>query len=455
MLNAVRLCFRSAVAVGFVLSMSPHSVRAETTFDRPSTLGTPDQIELERTLTTVLQSAEVVHQRRIAYESIIQDPLASDPDGRATLMRALDGITTAMAQCGVNGDSDRPQAMWNSGAAHSWFGLDIPASGYGIENPDNVYRTIPMDGASSYEITGQIREPGPSQLSFTLYASRPDIHAIPPIPQEGSGLIGALSDVETGPDGRFVVSVDPRPASGRANHLQSGEPTALLVVRDTLGDWRNQRVVPLQVRRVGGPEPKPAPDIRQRIARTVACMKEQIPLWMLHYNQKYIFSQPPNQIQSPRVRTVGWGLSRSAHFDLSDDEALVVTLDPIGARYLGFQLADPWGMSLEYVERTGSLNHTQARPNSDGSFTYVISREDPGVHNWLDTSGLRKGILAIRWQGFSEPIHSAESAVREVKLVKREKLPSVLPREATYVTPAERKEQIEVRVRSYERRLRE
>ncbi|MEZ4331548.1 MAG: hypothetical protein R3F35_07325 [Myxococcota bacterium] len=447
--SAIRAAGACALLVAGLLVPRLGSAASEAT----GVLATPDQIALERSLLRVLASEAVVQEKRAFRERLLEDPLASDPDGRATLDRALDGITTAMVQCGVNSDSQRPKAMWNAGAAHAWHGFDVPAAGYGIENPDNVYRTIPMDGASSYEVTGRVRDPGPSQLSFTLYAARPDIGANPPVPQEGSGLLGALSGVETDSEGRFVVTVDPRPADGRRNHLQSAQPTALLVVRDTLGDWKRQRVSEIQVRRVAGPARDPEPDLDRLVERSIACMREQIPLWLLHYNQKYILGLPPNRIQQPRIRSVGWGVSRSAPFEIAEDEALVVTLDRIGARYLGFQLVDPWGMALEYVSRTGSLNDAQAQPNADGTFTYVISPRDPGVHNWLDTSGLHKGILTIRWQGFAAPVESTEGAVRGVRLVKRARLAEALPPETVRMTPAARAKQLEERLESYRRRL--
>ena len=39
-------------------------------------------------------------------------------------------------------------------------------------------------------------------------------------------------------------------------------------------------------------------------------------------------------------------------------------------------------------------------PNADGTYTYVIAARDPGVHNWIDTDGLREGILTLRMAEF-------------------------------------------------------
>src|SRR3546814_18421864 len=65
-----------------------------------------------------------------------------------------------------------------------------------------------------------------------------------------------------------------------------------------------------------------------------------------------------------------------------------------GADYIGFQITDPWTLRPETVLRISSLNKTQAKPNPDGSYTYVIALQDPGVANWIDTAGLdRKSVV--------------------------------------------------------------
>ncbi len=117
-------------------------------------------------------------------------------------------------------------------------------------------------------------------------------------------------------------------------------------------------------------------------------------------------------------REGGWGFAASGQFQLQPDEALVVTLDTLGAKYVGFQLTDPWAISTDYIEHQGSLNNHQAVPNADGTFTYVIAARDPGVANWLDTSGLADGFFQIRWQKLPASTN-AEAAVKSAKVVKR------------------------------------
>jgi hypothetical protein len=43
---------------------------------------------------------------------------------------------------------------------------------------------------------------------------------------------------------------------------------------------------------------------------------------------------------------------------------------------------------------------TQMAEDADGHYTYVVAHQDPLVHNWVDTGGLRGTILWHRWQAF-------------------------------------------------------
>ena len=175
------------------------------------------------------------------------------------------------------------------------------------------------------------------------------------------------------------------------------------------------------------------------------------PFW-LAYNNQYLYTLPPNTIATPRSRPGGRGLSVSGHFALADDEALVITLDALGAGSLGVQLADPWGVAYEYIDRTSSLNQSQASANVDGTFTYVISARDPGVHNWLDPDGGTSGILVARWQVLPKEV-DPKKAVRRVEVVKISALRKALPTGTHIVTTEERELQRAERARQYARRL--
>ncbi len=246
-------------------AQGPDDAPSDASFSvRHTTLGTPDQLWLEDKLLAVLASPEVARQRergRAVYET---DPQAAHEAGRRTMVAALDSIAGAMVQWAVNDDPSRPRLLWSNQAAHEWFGLKVPQAGYGIENPDNVYRPALIDGVSAYRIDGRRRPPAASQQSFTLYSILPGTTAME---REGSPIIGALNEVEIDEDGRFVVTVDARPAEGRKNHIQSSPETAILIVRDSLTDWSRENASELSIERVDGPPAGPAPTVREMAER--------------------------------------------------------------------------------------------------------------------------------------------------------------------------------------------
>ncbi|MEZ5167306.1 MAG: hypothetical protein R2695_12765 [Acidimicrobiales bacterium] len=39
----------------------------------------------------------------------------------------------------------------------------------------------------------------------------------------------------------------------------------------------------------------------------------------------------------------------------------------------------------------------------DGAYTFVLAAADPGVVNWLDTMGRRRGVIMLRYDGTRAP----------------------------------------------------
>lgn len=80
---------------------------------------------------------------------------------------------------------------------------------------------------------------------------------------------------------------------------------------------------------------------------------------------------------------------------VSEGEALVIEAVPPACSYWAIQLCDRWFQS--YPHRHTNLNDQQVEYRKDGSVRFVIAAEDPGVANWLDTSGHATGVVFFRW----------------------------------------------------------
>ncbi len=93
-----------------------------------------------------------------------------------------------------------------------------PGARYGIDNPDNVYRLVLLDGAARYEIRGHRHGTGPTQFGFELLDGAPGLHGI-------GKHIAFLSDdeIKTDADGSFTISIDSEP-SWRAAPITSRQP---------------------------------------------------------------------------------------------------------------------------------------------------------------------------------------------------------------------------------------
>src|SRR5690606_31162146 len=160
-----------------------------------------------------------------------------------------------------------------------------------------------------------------------------------------------------------------------------------------------------------------------------------------------------NTLPQPQSRPGAWGLSSVGHFALQRDEALVVTVDALGAKYIAIQACDPWMVSRDYISKTGSLNKAQAEPNPDGTYTHVVSSADPGVRNWIDTDGLDAGTIFLRWQALPASAPSGASAIKSVQVVKLPLLAASLPPGTPRITPAQRADQLAQRAGDWRRRL--
>ena len=88
--------------------------------------------------------------------------------------------------------------------------------------------------------------------------------------------------------------------------------------------------------------------------------------------------------------------------------------------------------------------------DADGRLRFVVSARDPGVPNWLDTTGQARGVLFSRWQDCSAALtdeHTPELQVVDLANL-RDALPGDTPpvdREARARDAAERARQLRAR----------
>ena len=135
------------------------------------------------------------------------------------------------------------------------------------------------------------------------------------------------------------------------------------------------------------------------------------------------------------------GLPKQAYYDgiheIEDDEALIVEFPaPESSPYWQILVADDRFATVDWVNRQSSLNDLQARVDRDGWFRGVVSKQDPGVHNWLDKADYPWGVLQARFYRANEypEADRHQGPLAEVR--------KHLPADTLVLTPEERAAQL-------------
>src|ERR1700675_4925022 len=132
-------------------------------------LATNDQRELEALALRIAAAPPVRAAREQARSLLLNNVTARTRDGAAVLDRALDQWVMGGVVAVANNDPSRPRALWAiDNTPREWFGHVFPGAAVAIDNPDNVNRTTPLDGAWEYEITGRFGKNPTAQTSFIV-----------------------------------------------------------------------------------------------------------------------------------------------------------------------------------------------------------------------------------------------------------------------------------------------
>jgi hypothetical protein len=131
---------------------------------------------------------------------------------------------------------------------------------------------------------------------------------------------------------------------------------------------------------------------------------------------------------------------QEGYFELADDQVLLIEapLDP-EVRSWSVALTDTYFSTLDWANAQSSLNRTQSTIDKDGVFRAVVAVDDPGMANWLDTTGHRSGAIQCRWSGGHVAPETTATVLRAAEL------DGVLPKGTARVTLAKRREAIRAR----------
>ena len=194
----------------------------------------------------------------------------------------------------------------------------------------------------------------------------------------------------------------------------------MLLVREVFSDWtpsaRHASASSAPTGSAQAPPPLPAKlPARSAMQAAGKTLVTQLKTF-LAFPEWFYLKLPVNTMTEPRLTPGGLATqySSAGHYELGDDQALIITVPVSDAPYQGFQLGTMWYLSMDFVNHQTSLTAAQAQHDPDGMLRFVVSERDPGVANWLECTGHRRGYLQIRWQRTSREFTAADGPTVEV-----------------------------------------
>lgn len=375
-----------------------------------------------------------------------------------------------------------------------------------IENADAIYFYAPIDGRKTYRITGRAEDArhwrgaprktagavAPQYVIFEV-ATGPmagdtgDLRELAPGHRTGFGTLDSSSLV-VDDEGRFELILAPEKPAGYEGHFictrkpasrrapEQGDRFADFISgRQLFYDWKNEEAIHLEIEcldTAGTHPPALTPErSADALRRMGGIIRGQMRFWLEFYDVLLNahgthppdggrYFMPVNAYNEPNAASgdTGGGMSTNIYaggiYDLGEDEALYIeatfTGEPV---YTSMHLGNLWGESPDYANHQSSLNHYQMYMGPDRVQRWVVAHRDPGVLNWVDTTGLPRGYLSHRW-AYSELPDEADWPKITAKKIRFDEIPDAFPADQPRVTPGERREAIRIRQRHVQRRYR-
>lgn len=358
-----------------------------------------------------------------AMRSRVPGPLRSNPQVMAESMRLLLAGVTRATNDALVGDRRHPMFVPELNIAQNIF----------QPNADTIYMSCLIERGGKYLIRGDrgtvrmviLAQMGPDTLRTGQHHP----------------LLGQIDfdSLTVDDDGRFELVIAPDRPPGYTGDWHQLDPLCeKFMVRIVCCDWGVEREPRFGIARLDVDEAKGRPSADalhhafDEIPGIVGVCALAFPTHVEdlraegHINALKIFDV------SQMSGLVGQFYYEGA-YELADDEALISeVMVPASYRYWSIILTNDLYETTDWYNNQSSLNDKQGVVDSDGVFRTVISAADPGVHNWLDTSGYSTGAIQGRW------FEASEKPMPSIRKVKLTELEQYLPADTQRVTPTER-----------------
>ena len=378
---------------------------------------------------------EFCDRLKASGERLLGDEFPSRPADRAEGYRHLgrllmQGLLEQVELC----DRDFPVMYRHNDDVMRWGGPNV----------DNTYWRAHVSHEHTYRVSGWL----PPGSLFVSQSAHGEMH------QNQLGITAERTndDFAVDPDGGFTFIVSATPHDG--NWLPIDEHTDHISVREYNVDWMVEEPGSFYIERLGSEGQHPAlldpADFADGLDRAMTWAEDALVFWN-QWMERSRKAAPPNEFYGPRsvpggADAIGYG---GCSYELAPDEAMIITCDVPEARYWSFMIYSyAWFESLDFANRTVSLNNAQIAADPNGRFRIVVAHKDPGVQNWLDTEGRPEALITFRW------VLSTTMPTPESHVVHFSELDHHLPDFITRLTPEQRAAQITTRRQSRALRFR-
>jgi len=315
---------------------------------------------------------------------IVRDDARDDRE-RLEGYRNLARVMALCSELSLDVDPDVPR----------FFPMTTPMRQVGGPNPDGEYDLCALTPGRSYRITGT--RGSVTYLGFQVMA--------------GTGLSPRRqatyvsdSDLRVGPDGTFAFVLGAADPGTGEHWVQIPEDSSAIVVRQYIADRQAEDVATYSIAQV-----EPAGRV---VELTDEVLAEQLTaftwtafkLMTLHRTVLPELRIETNQLITAEAAALGSenttpdNLYMLGSFDLAPGESLVLDIDPPDTRYWSITLENGWHECLDPFRTRSSGTQAGFSSRDDGTVRVVISADDPGVPNWLDTEGHAAG--SVFWRFF-------------------------------------------------------
>jgi hypothetical protein len=251
---------------------------------------------------------------------------------------------------------------------------------------DSVYWMAPVDGRHRYRITG--RRGDECYVSFTLYAGDPG-HPETVVSNHNHVDLGA------GPGDPYTLELAPPPHA------------CYVISRQYFSNPATDRAGTFSIEVLDGPGPEervPAVWSDRWDAAAAFIRAMTTPRAGGGKPPAYV-STTPNVMGDPSAWSEAEGGGRGTPdqtyamgpFELGPDEALVMDVTFPPCAYASAALWNRFSQTVDRRFHRSTINHVEAVAMPEGAVRVVVAHRDPGLPNWLDTGGRRRGSVFWRF----------------------------------------------------------